>query len=82
MKELDWKNLSFGYRPTDYNVRCYYRDGKWGEIEVCSDEQRTDIECSTTLVGGNPLLVEANHLLDHLCKQLCAYLRHHDATTG
>ena len=38
MKELDWKNLSFGYRPTDYNVRCYYRDGKWGEIEVCSDE--------------------------------------------
>ena len=24
--------------PTDYNVRCYYRDGKWGEIEVCSDE--------------------------------------------
>ena len=38
MKDLDWKNLSFGYRPTDYNVRCYYRDGKWGEIEVCSDE--------------------------------------------
>jgi len=38
MKNLDWENLSFGYMPTDYNVRCYYRDGKWGEIEVCSDE--------------------------------------------
>ena len=38
MKNLDWKNLSFGYMKTDYNVRCYYRDGKWGEIEVCSDE--------------------------------------------
>ena len=38
MKDLDWSNLSFGYRQTDYNVRCYYRDGKWGEIEVCSDE--------------------------------------------
>ena len=38
MKDLDWSNLSFGYRETDYNVRCYYRDGKWGEIEVCSDE--------------------------------------------
>ena len=38
MKDLDWSNLSFGYRRTDYNVRCYYRDGKWGEIEVCSDE--------------------------------------------
>ncbi|MGI6243196.1 MAG: branched-chain amino acid aminotransferase [Prevotella sp.] len=38
MKELDWANLSFGYMKTDYNVRCYYHDGKWGEIEVCSDE--------------------------------------------
>ena len=38
MKELDWANLSFGYMPTDYNVRCYYRNGSWGEIEVCSDE--------------------------------------------
>lgn len=38
MKNLDWANLSFGYMPTDYNVRCYYRNGKWGEIEVSSDE--------------------------------------------
>lgn len=38
MKDMDWSNLSFGYVPTDYNVRCYYRDGKWGEIEVCSEE--------------------------------------------
>ena len=38
MKNIDWASLSFGYRQTDYNVRCYYRDGKWGEIEVCSDE--------------------------------------------
>ena len=28
-KELDWNNLTFGYLPTDYNVRCYYRNGKW-----------------------------------------------------
>jgi branched-chain amino acid aminotransferase len=38
MKEIDWSNLSFGYMPTDYNVRCCYRDGKWGEIEVSSSE--------------------------------------------
>ena len=38
MKDLDWSNLSFGYIPTDYNVRCYYRNGKWGEIEINSDE--------------------------------------------
>ena len=37
-KELDWGNLSFGYIPTDYNVRCYYRNGQWGEIEVSSSE--------------------------------------------
>ena len=38
MKNIAWSELSFGYMPTDYNVRCCYRDGKWGEIEVCSDE--------------------------------------------
>ncbi len=36
--ELDWSNLSFGYIPTDYNVRCRYFNGKWGEIEVSSSE--------------------------------------------
>lgn len=36
--ELDWSNLSFGYIPTDYNVRCTYSDGKWGEIEVSRSE--------------------------------------------
>ena len=29
--EMDWKNLPFGYVKTDYNVRCYFRNGKWGE---------------------------------------------------
>jgi branched-chain amino acid aminotransferase len=36
--EIDWSSLGFGYVPTDYNVRCYYRDGKWGEIEISSSE--------------------------------------------
>ncbi|MDD4720216.1 MAG: branched-chain amino acid aminotransferase [Bacteroides sp.] len=38
MKELDWSNLSFGYIPTDYNVRINYRNGEWGELEVNSGE--------------------------------------------
>ena len=40
MKEcdIDWSGLGFGYVPTDYNVRCYFRNGKWGEIEVSSSE--------------------------------------------
>ncbi len=39
MKDINWGELPFGYMKTDYNVRCYYRDGKWGEIEVSSDEK-------------------------------------------
>ncbi len=38
MENIDWKNLPFGYSKTDYNVRCYYRNGKWGELEVSSSE--------------------------------------------
>ena len=38
MQNIDWANLKFGYMPTDYNVRCYYRNGKWGEIEVSSSD--------------------------------------------
>lgn len=35
---IDWKNLPFSYMKTDYNVRSYYKDGRWGELEVCSSE--------------------------------------------
>ena len=38
MENIEWGNLGFGYVKTNYNVRCYYRDGKWGELEVSSDE--------------------------------------------
>ena len=38
MNNIDWKNLPFGYYKTDYNLRCYYRDGKWGELETSSSE--------------------------------------------
>lgn len=38
MKETDWSNLGFGYHKTNYNIRCFYRNGKWGEIEISSDE--------------------------------------------
>lgn len=33
---LDWSKLPFGYIPTDYNTRCLYRNGAWGEVEVSS----------------------------------------------
>lgn len=52
MKEVDWSNLSFGYIQTDYNVRCYYRNGAWGEIEVCSEETINLHMASTCLHYG------------------------------
>jgi branched-chain amino acid aminotransferase len=38
MENIDWAHLGFGYRKTDYNIRCYYRDGAWGELEISSSE--------------------------------------------
>ena len=35
---MDWDNLSFTYVKTDYNVRCFFRNGQWGEVEVSSSE--------------------------------------------
>ena len=47
MKDLDWSNLSFGYTKTNYNVRCTYSNGKWGEL-VVSDSERIDLHIAAT----------------------------------
>lgn len=31
---IKWEELGFGYYPTDFNVRCSYKDGKWGDLRV------------------------------------------------
>ena len=49
VNNIDWKNLSFAYLKTDYNVRCYYRNGEWGEIEISSSEN-IDIHMASTCV--------------------------------
>lgn len=36
MEQINWSDLSFGYMPTDYNVRCVCKNGVWGELEVSS----------------------------------------------
>jgi branched-chain amino acid aminotransferase len=52
MENTDWKSLPFGYKKTDYNVRCYYRNGKWGEIEISSSEHIPIHIAATTLHYG------------------------------
>jgi len=47
MDAKDWKSLPFGYQKTNYNVRCYHRDGKWGALEVSSSE-KIDIHIAAT----------------------------------
>ena len=47
MENLDWKCLPFGYIKTDYNIRCFYKDGKWGKPEVSSSEY-IDIHIAAT----------------------------------
>lgn len=51
-KNINWSELSFGYLPTDYNVRCYFRRGKWGELEVSSSENITMHMAATCLHYG------------------------------
>ena len=46
-QQIDWANLPFGYIKTDYNVRCYYKDGKWGDIEV-SDSETINLHIAAT----------------------------------
>jgi branched-chain amino acid aminotransferase len=47
MKNIDWKNLPFGFIKTDFNIRCHYKDGNWGDLEVSSSEY-IDIHIAAT----------------------------------
>ena len=52
METINWSDLSFSYIPTDYNVRCYWRNGEWGELEVSSSEYRPLHRAATCLHYG------------------------------
>lgn len=52
MKDIEWSQLGFGYYPTDYNIRCYYKEGKWGELEISSSDTLQIHMASTCLHYG------------------------------
>ncbi len=54
-KQIDWANLPFGYFPTDYNVRCAFRDGKWGPIEISQSETVNIHMAATSLHYGQEI---------------------------
>jgi len=47
MNNIDWKNLPFGYLKTNSNIRCYWKDGKWGDLEV-SDSEYINLHMAAT----------------------------------
>jgi len=47
MEKTDWKNLPFAYMKTDYNVRCNYKNGEWGDIRV-SDSEFIELHMAST----------------------------------
>ena len=49
---MDFSNLSFSYHTTSYNVRCYHRNGEWGQLEVSSSEQINIHMAATALHYG------------------------------
>jgi branched-chain amino acid aminotransferase len=55
MNTIDWKHLPFQYFKTDYNVRCYYRDDKWSDLEVSSSEYVELHMASTCLHYGQEI---------------------------
>ncbi|MBL7972822.1 MAG: branched-chain amino acid aminotransferase, partial [Prolixibacteraceae bacterium] len=52
MEQIDWGSLGFGYMKTDYNIRCTYKDGAWGELEVSDSEYVTMHMAATSLHYG------------------------------
>ena len=48
-KDIDWANLGFGYMKTDYRFVANYKDGKWDEGAITTDENIVMNECACVL---------------------------------
>ena len=48
-KDLDWGNIGFGYRTTDYRYVANYKDGQWQEGFLTEDATVTVNECAGIL---------------------------------
>ncbi len=48
-EDIDWGNLDFNYRQTDYSFVSMYKDGKWDDGELTKDHTVTMSECACVL---------------------------------
>lgn len=49
VKDIDWANLGFGYRKTDYRYVINYKDGNWDNGQLTADENIVMNECACVL---------------------------------
>ncbi|MGQ7871402.1 branched-chain amino acid aminotransferase [Sunxiuqinia sp. sy24] len=49
MENQDWKKIGFGYRKANLNVRCTYKDGEWGALEI-SDSEYINMHIAATAI--------------------------------
>jgi branched-chain amino acid aminotransferase len=47
MENINWSDLTFGYMKTDYNIRSYYRNGQWSDLEI-SDSEHLNLHMAAT----------------------------------
>ncbi len=48
-KDIDWSNIGFGYVKTDYRFVSKYKDGKWDNGELSTDDKVVISECAGVL---------------------------------
>ncbi len=48
-KDIDWGNLGFGYIKTDYRYVSDFKDGKWDDGEITTDDKVVISECAGVL---------------------------------
>ncbi|ADO83462.1 branched-chain amino acid aminotransferase [Ilyobacter polytropus] len=51
-KEIDWKELGFSYIKADYSFVAYYKDGKWDDGNLVTDDKITISQASPCLHYG------------------------------
>lgn len=37
--DIEWEKIGFNYIATDYNIRCHFKNGAWGELRVCNSPE-------------------------------------------
>ena len=52
MANINWSEIGFGYMKTNANVRCEFHNGKWGELELHTEETISMHMAATVLHYG------------------------------